>query len=239
MRKFNYEKKEKVKTFSKELAVEPMIESNIGKKRIMIKELLNLPQIQAGKDLWQNPFHEFDVFTHTTKFVEFIEKMTDDLDVIAAGCLHDIGKPVVAKPKYKDNVLQEKEPGKPYHEFDDHEKVGEEIVRKLPPSIFEKYGLNQEKIAILVGAHYLPMKGIKAMRAAKDYKEFETAYQNLVEKLEKTGYKNEVLTMFVADKLAQGKGCTDREELMAIWNLLVNNIGNLESIYKIQRNINE
>ena len=92
------------------------------------KELIKLPALEKGKDLWQNNFHEFDVYDHTLKFVEFIKKFYReenrqiDPNLIAASYLHDIGKPVVAIEKIKNGVLQEKEPGKPYHEFEDHEK---------------------------------------------------------------------------------------------------------------------
>jgi len=41
--------------------------------------------------------------------------------------------------------------------------------------------------------------------------------------------------MFLADKLAQGKGCTDKEELMMIRDFITERKGSLEEIYNIQR----
>lgn len=199
------------------------------------QELMELPEIQAGRGLWQNNFHEFDVYEHTLKFAEYIKQTTQDLDMIAAAYLHDIGKPVAAKPKTKDGVLQEKEQGKPYHEFTDHEKVGEEIVRKMNPEIFSRYGLNQERIAKLVGAHYLPMKGIKAMRKTANYAEFETAYQELIHNLEQSNLPVcEVMEMFLADCLAKGKGCTDQPELIAVRDAILGK-RNLIDVYEIQK----
>jgi hypothetical protein len=205
-------------------------------KNKIISEFLNLKEVRKGIDLWQNEFHEYDVYEHTKHFVTELQRYTDDINMLVAGCLHDIGKPVVAKLKLNpDGTIQEKEPGKPYHTFDDHEKVGEEMVRKMDPELFKKYGLDQEKIAKLVGGHYVPMKGIKAMREAKDFEEFKSAFEKLEKDLEKTGLKNEIMLMFLVDRLAQGKGCTDREELMLIRDFILERKGSLEEIYKIQR----
>ena len=70
-----------------------------------------LPEVQKEKNLWQNNFHEFDVYHHTVKFVEHLKKILDeenheiDLNLIAAGWLHDIGKPTMAKPKKKNEDM--------------------------------------------------------------------------------------------------------------------------------------
>ena len=195
----------------------------------------SLPEVQKDKGLWQNKFHEFDVYTHTTEFVKYLKGLTNEPDMIASGYLHDIGKPVVAKPKYKDGKLLEKSLGISYNEFDDHEIVGEEMVKKMDSSLFKEYGLNQEKIAKLVGSHYLPMDGIKKMRETKTFNDFKKSYEDLEHTLKQTGYKSEVLAMFTADKLAQGKFCTDKDELFAIHNYLANSKGSLENIYKMQK----
>jgi len=210
--------------------------SQYTKRDQIINEFLNLKEIRKGIDIWQNEFHEYDVYDHTKHFVIELQHYTNDINMLVAGCLHDIGKPIVAKPKLNpDGTIQEKEPGKPYHTFDDHEKVGEQIVREMNPELFKRYGLDQEKIAKLVGSHYLPMKGIKAMRKAKDFEEFKSAFEKLEKDLEQTGLKDEVMLMFLADKLAQGKGCTDKEELMMIRDFITERKGSLEEIYNIQR----
>jgi len=129
--------------------------------------LSQLPEVQAGKDIWQNDFHEYDLLTHTIQFVKHLKEISieDDAqidpDMIAAGWRHDIGKPVTAKPKTKNGVAQEREPGKPYHDFVDHDIMGAAMVREMDPKMFTSLRLSQERIAQLVASHYLPMKGIK------------------------------------------------------------------------------
>jgi len=183
----------------------------------------NLPEVQVGHDLWQNDFHEFDVLDHTRDFVRQIATLSNDRNIRAAGWLHDIGKPVVATPKLdKAGKPMERQPGQPYHEFTDHEIVGEEMVKKMPAELFADLDLDQEKVASLVGCHYLPMKGIKAMRQTMNFVDFKTAFNQLSHTLDEASVtKEEILDMFVADKLAQGKFCTDREELFAIREALL------------------
>jgi putative nucleotidyltransferase with HDIG domain len=205
--------------------------------------LRQLPAVQTGRGVWQNDFHQFDVLEHTEDFVRHLRRqnLTDDANVIAAGWLHDIGKPVVAKPKLDKQTGQvmEREPGKPYHKFDDHEHVGAEMVRQMDPRLFQELGLNQKKVAELVGCHYLPMKGIKAMRRADGWQAFLQAFKDLNHTLETAAVtKAEVLTMFLADMLAKGTGCTDRDELFAIRDALLNPArteADLNRIFLMQR----
>ena len=197
----------------------------------------NLPEVQAGRGMFQNKFHQFDVFVHSLQFVKHVKKLTDDPDIIAAGYLHDIGKPVVATPKYKNGVLQERAPGKPYHSFDNHENVGGDMVREMDNTQFKRFGLNQDRIADLVACHYIPMKGIKKIRKATTYDQFVENVKELEQTLDSQNVtREEVLTMFLADKLAQGKYCTDRDELFAIREVLLNQ-GNLklQDIYQMQQ----
>lgn len=183
----------------------------------------NLQEVQAGRDLWQNDFHEFDVLGHTKEFVEQIARLSGDRNIRVAGWLHDVGKPIVAVPKLdQQGKATEREPGKPYHEFTNHEIVGEEMVKKMPPELFADLDLDQKKVASLVGCHYLPMKGIKAMRQTANFADFQAAFDQLDHTLSEASVsKEEILDMFVADKLAQGKFCTDREELFAIREVLL------------------
>ncbi len=214
------------------------------------KTMEALPEVLAGKNLWQNNFHEFDVYGHTVKFVEHMKEILQnegkelDLNLIAAAWLHDIGKPVVAVLKTRDGVQQEREKGKPYHEFTDHEIEGEKMVLAMDPKIFQQLGLNQEKIASLVYCHYLPMKGIKETRKTENWPNFLTRYNDLKKVLndaensaERTPVtKREVMLMFLADKLSQGdpeKFATDREELFGIRDaLLAENYEDEEKILK-------
>ncbi len=200
------------------------------------QRLVEMPEIVAGKGIWQNGFHEFDVYDHTISYVSHLTEMTSDPEMIVAGYLHDIGKPVVRTPKIKDGVPEEKEAGKPYHRFDDHEKVSEEMVRDMSSQLFDEYGLNQDRIAKLVGAHYVPLKGIKEMRKTSNWDDFISAYHLLEQTLDQTGLpREEVMDMFLADCLSKGKGCTDKEELKLIREAILTNGQNLEKVYGMQR----
>ncbi len=200
------------------------------------QKLIQLPQLQAGKGVWQNKFHEFDVYGHTLSYVHHIKELTADPEMIVAGYLHDIGKPVVKKIKITNGVIEEKKPGKPYHEFDDHEKEGERMVREMDPDLFNEYGLDQDRIARLVGAHYAPMKGIKEMRKTTNWDDFVSAYRALEETINETNVpKEEVMTMFLADCLAKGKSCTDVEELKAVREAILTSGRNLARVYRIQK----
>jgi len=202
------------------------------------KELKKLPWLLKGKDLWQNKFHDFDVYKHTLEFVKHLKKLTDDPDLICAGYLHDVAKPVVAELKYKDSKIQEKEKGKPYHSFHGHEKKGEEMVLHMDSNFFKKYGLSQKRIARLVAVHYSPMKGIKKMRKSKNYQEFLNNFYKLKKELESCDVsKQDILLMFLADRLAQGEGCIDKEELFAIRECLLDNDSNLKKIYSLKKSI--
>ena len=198
--------------------------------------LREMPELTCGKGLWQNKFHEFDVYEHTLKYVEFLKEMTSDPTMIVAGYFHDIGKPVVKKLKMSDGVPEEKSPGAPYHEFHDHERVGEEMVRKMDPKIFIDYSLDQERVAKLVGSHFLPLWHIKKMREAKNYNEFIEKYRELGRALDLTGLPQEdVMTMFLADTLAKGSNCPDIEELKLAREAIINNTPELpRALYSIQ-----
>ena len=198
--------------------------------------LMSLPEVQAGRGLWQNRFHQFDVYNHTLEFVRYVKMLTEDIDVIAAGYLHDIGKPVVAKPKYEEGVLQIAEAGTPYHTFDGHERVGEEMVREMDPRLFKKLAVDQGRVASLVGCHYKPMKGIKAMRKTMSYGDFLREYRRLQEELDSLPVsKEDVLMMFLADRLAQGEYCRDKEELLAIREALLEGEMDPRGIYEMQK----
>lgn len=218
--------------------------------------LSQLPEVQAGRNIWQNDFHEYDVLTHTIQFVKHLKEISieddaqTDPDMIAAGWLHDIGKPVTAKPKTKNGVAQEREPGKPYHDFADHDNVGAAMVREMDPKMFNSLRLSQERIAQLVASHYLPMKGIKSMRKANSWESFLQEFTALNTALDQNNSaeeavitKEEVLQMFLADKLAQGdpeKYCLDREELFYIRDALLTSDNHirfnlLAKIYQLQR----
>src|SRR3989338_4991787 len=192
-----------------------------------------LPEIQAGKDLWQNNFHEFDVYGHTMEVVKQLKEILKnetgviDLNLLAAGWLHDIGKPAVASPKLENGVPQQREPGKAYHKLDNHEVEGEKIVLGMDPKMFSALGLDQKKVAALVFCQFIPLKGIRETRKTGNWPDFLSSYNGLkdtLDRMEKSTdrppiSKKEIRLMFLADKLGEGdseKYVTDRGELLAV-----------------------
>lgn len=240
---------------------------------------------------YYHPRHQFDVYGHTIQFVKHLKALASgnlDNNIVAAGYLHDIGKPVVAKPrrkKGKEGVII-KVDNKIHHlavsdeevtdelrqqfnicfHYDDHEKVGEQMVLDMDPNRFTRFSLHQERIAALVGCHYIPMKGILAMRDAaigkhhpnededQRFQRFGDEYEKLRDQLVLAASPQEgkvavsveeILLMFTADKLAQGTGCTDKIELLAIRDILLDEIINhmdnqatarsLDEIFELQQ----
>ena len=110
---------------------------------------------------------------------------------------------------------------------------------------------NNERISQLINCHYLPMKGIKGLRTLikeeKPYQEWVQAFNNLEQSLDKPAEapdvpRSEILLMFLADKLAQGPNLADKQELMAIRDIMSDNDlsdqekeKGLEKIYNLQQ----
>lgn len=198
-----------------------------------------LPEILRGKNLWQNDFHKFDVFTHTTECVRHLKEFSHDPNLIAAAWLHDVGKPAVAKPRLDQNGHQTEKDGKAYHTFKNHERVGQEIVENMPPEIFAGLGLDQQKIAVLVGSHYLPMQNIKELRKTSNFPDFVRKFKQLNDTLENLSVtKEEVLDIFVADSLAHGQSTIDQPELLLVREALLKpkvTEADLRHLYDIQK----
>jgi CRISPR/Cas system-associated endonuclease Cas3-HD len=72
----------------------------------------------------QNDWHQHGVFLHTMKVTYNVIK-GGDYRMIAAGLLHDIGKPFVAFQKPKDILNNE-------HSFTDHEEASYQIIKNWP-----------------------------------------------------------------------------------------------------------
>jgi len=49
--------------------------------------------------------------------------------------LHDVGKPVVAKPMIHEGKVVKHKSGKPYNTFRNHHIKGEEIIRGMPETL--------------------------------------------------------------------------------------------------------
>ncbi len=200
------------------------------------KEIVHSEILKRGKGLWQNEFHKYDVFTHTMVCVHHIKELTSDTNLIAAAYLHDIGKPLVRIPRIRNGQLRWSPKGELYHEFPDHEYIGKNMVYLMDPEIFRRYNLDQEKIAELVGAHYLPLRGIKSMRRTKSFREFIDEYYELANILESIPHTNiqEIMTLFVADTLAKDPGIPDKDELMLLYRIILNSYEEwLPELYEI------
>jgi putative nucleotidyltransferase with HDIG domain len=194
------------------------------------KILQELPGLTAGKGIKQNEFHDYDVYRHTLIYVDVLKGMTADKNVLTAGYLHDIGKPPLRTTKQK---LKSGE----YDQFEGHDKIGEEIVRQMDHNFFQRFGLDQEKIAKLVGTHHIPMDYIKEMRKTDDWSSFETKYNEFISALENTGLPtNEVMMMFLADSLAKGR-CDDLDELKLVREVVLNKGKDLKEVYELQKKV--
>lgn len=196
-----------------------------------IEDLEKLPEVQAGVGIWQNDFHRHDVFGHTVEVVRILKYELDATrELIAAGWLHDIGKPVTKVPKIVDGVqVRNRHNGRPYHSFPNHENKGEEMVRGLKPEIFERLELDQDRIARIVGLHFMPMERVKNAKKEKTREFFIAQIGKLSDDLDVTKMRSEVLTIFYADKKSQKS--SDLNFLLALREYLLMGKGDLENLF--------
>lgn len=195
-------------------------------------EILLISEIESQKEIWQNEFHEFDLYNHTLACVGYLKEMNSHVDLLVAGYLHDIGKCLTKVPT---KVVFDNYVFKCFHAFNDYDIVGEEMIRSMNYDFFDNYNLNKEKIAKLVGAHYLPMKGIKKIRESTNWLDFVNSYENLKENLHETELRKEdILNLFLADNLAKGNRCSDFDELELIYTVLLKDDLGLKKVYDVQ-----
>ena len=169
-----------------------------------VDDLRELPMVQDGKGIWQNEWHPHDVYGHTVEVVRILRELTASPELIAAGWLHDVGKPPVRLPEIKSGALSRHPRSRQLcHSFNGHEKVGEEMVRTLPEAMFSRLGLDQHRIARIVGSHFLPMTSVKRMKQDPAPEHFERVFHDLSTALDRTGLKSEIMTIFYADKASQ------------------------------------
>ena len=214
--------------------------------------LMSLPEIQAAQGIWQNRHHQYTVYGHICAVVISMHYLLrQELNIarknrlIASACLHDIGKPKTSVEEKRERQpirYDSKHPERTVHRFLSHEKVGEEMVRKMDPTIFFNLNLDQGEIADLVGAHYDPMTGIRIMRMETDPQSFVNAYLGLRKSLvDHRAHTNDILDLFYADRLGQGEACKDQVELLSVRDFLLGESSlRLSSIYvNMQRVYNE
>ncbi len=140
-----------------------------------VDDLEKLPMVQAGKDLWQNKWHRHDVYGHTVEVVRILkEELNASPGLIAAGWLHDIGKPKTKLAKMENGVpILHPTKKKPYHSFPEHEKRGEEMIKfELSEDKFRILGLDRDLVARIVGYHFKPMERIKKAKMNPTFEYF-------------------------------------------------------------------
>jgi len=96
----------------------------------------------------QNKWHRYSVLIHTLALVYHAIR-AKQYKMIAAGLLHDIGKPIVAYQDEKDKLTGE-------YSFTNHEEISYQLIKKLP--FISDYTKN------LVRYHYL----IRGKQKAKE-----------------------------------------------------------------------
>jgi hypothetical protein len=196
--------------------------------------LIELPEIVAGRNLIQNEYHLHDVFNHTLAVVEHLKTLGAGDNLLATGYLHDIGKPVVARPRYYGQIQQFDDEGRPRNTFPNHEVVGARMVRNLSPELFEQFRLNQEKIALLVENHYEPMKYIERLRATRNPQDFLKLFEQTRKDLVNRGIPlKDLMDLFAADTIGKGDTWGDAKELLKFREALLGIVHPLE-VYKMQ-----
>lgn len=130
----------------------------------ILKEVL--PEIDTEFNYDQNnPYHSYDLFTHTMKAVEATEK---DLPTRLAALFHDVAKP-----------LTRSEDGDVSHYYD-HDKVGAEMAVDILKNFnYDKKTINLVHNLILKHMKQDPNFGIKAVRRLYNYYGKDNIYRYL------------------------------------------------------------
>jgi len=174
--------------------------------RAELKKLAELGVVKAGIGLYQNEYHNLDVYRHTLLCVEKLELMGTRDTLVAAGYFHDIGKPRLALTISRNGKVVTDDDGHILHQFKSgHESLGLEMVLLLPEEIFTELGIDQKEVAEIVGCHYLPMRYFMTLRFVQGRNQLKAFYDKLKKALDRAPAKREdIIDIFVADCLAKG-----------------------------------
>ena len=202
-----------------------------------LKQLVELGVVRAGIGLYQNEFHKFDVYQHSLLCVENLINLEAHDDLIAAGYLHDIGKPRLALPLSKNGQIVTDEEGHPLHEFKPgHEELGREIVLLLPEELFEGLGLNQSVVAEIVGCHYIPMNQFKQLRYVASKEELRAFYSTFYEVLDQApAGRKDIMDICLADVIAKGTSKPHLMSMKTVYEFLRNGKDKFEELYQYWR----
>ena len=103
------------------------------------------------------------------------------------------------------------------------------MVRELPSVIFNKLNLRQEVVAKLVGYHFLPMGRVKKAKTNPTEEFFCEQIDELSDELDATTMRDNVLTIFYADKASQQP--RDLDFLFGLREYLIRRQGDLHKLY--------
>lgn len=196
--------------------------------------------VRNCRGLLQGPHHQFDVYGHSDNCFRTILDISGDPHETVAARLHDVGKVGTRKDLLREDGsvwYREDDLNTPYNSFPGHEFEGRALVLEIDSTLFAQFELSQPLIANLVAHHYLPMKQIKAMREQTSFEGFQWELGLLIDGLEKAPVtKESIMTLFYADKIAQGENCSDQIELLAIRGLILGTPGmSAGAIYGLQQ----
>ncbi|MGB5791930.1 HD domain-containing protein [Poseidonibacter sp.] len=112
----------------------------------------------------QNKWHKYGVLGHTLKLVYHVVK-AKRYNMIVAGLLHDIGKPIIAYQDKEDKITNE-------YSFHNHEELSYQIIKNWKVSSYTKQ---------LVRYHYLirGMSKAKEKNLIKKYNRMKRSYDKL------------------------------------------------------------
>ena len=199
-----------------------------------LKRLTELGVVRAGIGLYQNEFHKFDVYQHTMVCVENLIKLKAHDNLIAAGYLHDIGKPRLAFPLTRNGQIVTDAEGHPLNDFKSgHEELGREMVSLLPEEIFEALGLDQTVIAEIVGCHYLPMtqfKKLKYITSKEDLRNFYRTFEKILNQAPAS--REDIMDICVADAMAKGTSDNHLPVMKVLYDFLRNRKDRFEELYQ-------
>lgn len=186
--------------------IEGSIDPSIGLEYMRKSGLTKvyIPELLEGVEMYQNRFHEFDVYTHLLHTVDVAPK-----EIRIAALFHDIGK-----PRCKDGET-----------FYGHDRVGAEMTRKILKRFkFPKRDI--EKVSNLVRWHmfYVPhMDKTKSHEERKELREktfkkgwSDSAIRRLINNVGGEDNIDDLLKLRVADVLANPKTKFDPDDVRVL-----------------------
>jgi hypothetical protein len=189
---------------------------------VMKKQFESLPFMEAAKMIRSSRIHQHDLRRHMCETARQLMSIESSLDLVAAGYLHDVGKVVVATPK-ADGI---------YSIGQNHASVGRTIVGNMRKEFFVSLGLDQEKIAHVVGEHEFILDRIIGLRDPQiDVAVYTMRLFEVYTELKENCVSEDIIELFWADAVAKG-GCSDIDELELYYKYFKSQCVSPEEIYR-------